>query len=117
MVEGTTLITVMAYIPLADTNGLGSELSSRSGGGATAPTMSFSHWEVVESDPFWKPSTEEEREEFGEAASGKGGDLSSTGMKIISRKFVREVRTRKGLVNEEKLVVAADKQRNISRKK
>ena len=61
-------------------------------------------------DPFW-----EEIEEFGD----RTGDNMSAG--VVSNKalsIVRDVRKRKGLlVDSSKIVVAAEKQRTLSKKK
>lgn len=62
--------------------------------------------QVNEIDPFWKPHTDEELEDLGEIVE-----------QSITRKYVDDVRKRKGLATEEKLVVFADKQRNLKRNK
>jgi ribosome assembly protein 1 len=64
------------------------------------------HTQVNEIDPFWKPHTEEELEDLGEIVE-----------QSITRKYVDDVRKRKGLPIEEKLVIFADKQRNLKRNK
>lgn len=33
---------------------------------ATSPQLVLSHWEVLDQDPFFKPTTEDEKEEFGD---------------------------------------------------
>ncbi len=113
-VEGTELLVVECAVPLAETKGISVELLEKTSGDATSPMMAFSHWEVIDDDPFWRPSTEEEREDFGEGL--KRGDVSFGG-KWIATRAVQDVRRRKGLLTEEKLVVAADKQRNLTRNK
>ena len=49
----------------------------KSSGEVTAPELVFSHWEVLNEDPFWIPTTEEEREDYGQNL--QTGD-SSTGL-------------------------------------
>lgn len=115
MVDGTELIQVTATIPQAESFGLAPELMKRSSGDVTAPELVFSHFEVLDEDPFWIPTTEEEREDYGQNL--QTGD-SSTGLDNNALKYIRMVRNRKGLlVDSSKIVVAAEKQRTLSRKK
>ena len=115
MVEGTEMITIVVALPLSETTGLTNELLDRSSGEASAPMMAFSHWQLMSLDPFWRPTTEEEREEYGEGL--KRGD-KSTGIANVAQGAVRKVRRAKGMVVEEdKLVDGADKQRNMKKKK
>lgn len=65
--------------------------------------------QVMELDPFWRPQTEEEREDEGEE-----GHLSVTN---IARQYLDGVRKRKGLATNDKIVVAAEKQRTLTRNK
>jgi len=60
-------------------------------------------------DPFFMPTTEEEREEFGEAGQGAGAPN-------LARTLVDEVRRRKGLLLDRKVVESATKQRTRARK-
>ena len=60
-------------------------------------------------DPFFVPTTEEEREEFGEEGQGVGAAN-------LARRLITAVRRRKGLVVEEKVVECATKQRTRARK-
>ena len=57
-------------------------------------------------DPFFVPTTEEEREEWGEEA---------VNMTNIARRLIDAVRRRKGLPVEEKVVKQATKQRTLKR--
>jgi ribosome assembly protein 1 len=109
MVDGTDLIQVTATIPQAESFGLAPELLKKSSGEVTAPELVFSHWEVLEEDPFWIPTTEDEREDHGDLTTASDSD---------ALKYIRIVRSRKGLlVDSSKIVVAAEKQRTLSRKK
>jgi len=115
MVEGTDLIRVTANLPQVESFHLAPELLKESSGEVTAPELVFSHWEVLEEDPFWIPTSLEEREDFGEILMS--GD-TSTGIKNNALKYIRVVRDRKGLlVDSKKIVVAAEKQRTLARKK
>ena len=109
MVDGTDLIQVTATIPQAESFGLAPELLKKSSGEVTAPELVFSHWEVLEEDPFWIPTTKDEREDHGDLTTASDSD---------ALKYIRLVRSRKGLlVDSSKIVVAAEKQRTLSRKK
>lgn len=57
-------------------------------------------------DPFFVPTTEEEREEWGEEAGGAAN---------LARRLIDAVRRRKGLPVEEKVVKVATKQRTLKR--
>lgn len=115
MVEGTDLISIEATLPQSESFGLTSELMKKSSGEVTAPELEFSHWEMLEEDPFWIPTSLEEREDYGEIVMN--GDIS-TGVANNALKFIRLVRNRKGLiVDSHKIVVAAEKQRTLARKK
>ena len=62
---------------------------------------------MIEGDPWWIPTTEEEIRHYGEKA-----DYEST-----SRKYMNMIRKRKGLWVEQKTVEHAEKQRTITRNK
>ncbi|KAH8041080.1 hypothetical protein HPB51_013740 [Rhipicephalus microplus] len=64
-------------------------------------------FELVDVDPFWVPSTEEEYAHFGEKADTENR----------ARKYMNSVRRRKGLPVSEKVVEHAEKQRTLSKKK
>ena len=42
---------------------------ARDHSGLATPQLVFSHWEVIDEDPFWVPTTEEEKAHFGDKAS------------------------------------------------
>lgn len=67
----------------------------------------FSHWELMPQDPFFVPVSEEELEEFGSE------DKSHN----YVRDLVNEIRRRKGLIADDKLVAAPEKQRTLARKR
>ena len=113
-VEGTDLVAIQCQVPVEEMRGMGGEMLERSGGGAIGTGTRFSHWEVIDADPFWRPTSEEEREEFGEGK--KRGDASVGGGRGDLWGRVLKTRKRKGM-GTEILVVAADKQRNLSRNK
>ena len=73
-------------------------------------SFSFFFWgggrQVIDTDPFWTPSTEEELELYGD----KGDSVNRAQL------YMNAVRRRKGLAVHEKVVEFAEKQRTLSRK-
>ena len=113
MVDGTDLLLIEATIPHAESFGLAPELFRESSGEVTAPELTFSHWERLDQDPFWIPTSLEEREDFGEIL--QNGD-ASFGLDNTALGYIRKVRARKGLlVDSSRTVVAAEKQRTMKR--
>uniref|UniRef100_A0A8C1XE65 Elongation factor-like 1 n=1 Tax=Cyprinus carpio TaxID=7962 RepID=A0A8C1XE65_CYPCA len=106
MKEGTDMFIIKAVLPVAESFGFADEIRKRTSGLAS-PQLVFSHWEVIGSDPFWVPTTEEEYLHFGEKADSANQAL----------KYRNAVRRRKGLYVEEKLVEHAEKQRTLSKNK
>jgi ribosome assembly protein 1 len=106
MKEGTDVFIIKAVLPVAESFGFADEIRKRTSGLAS-PQLVFSHWEVIPSDPFWVPTTEEEYLHFGEKADSENQ----------ARKYMNAVRKRKGLSVEEKIVEHAEKQRTLGRNK
>lgn len=106
--EGTGLFTIKSLLPVAESFGFINELRDKTSG-AASPHLVFSHWEILDVDPFYVPTTKEEIEEFGVIEEGK--------IMNIAKKYVDQVRKRKGLLVREKLVERADAQRTLSKKK
>lgn len=106
MKEGTDMFIIKAVLPVAESFGFADEIRKRTSGLAS-PQLLFSHWEVIPSDPFWVPTTEEEYLHFGEKADCENQ----------ARKYMNAVRKRKGLYVEEKIVEHAEKQRTLSKNK
>ncbi|KAK2919595.1 hypothetical protein Q8A73_001799 [Channa argus] len=106
MKEGTDMFIIKAVLPVAESFGFADEIRKRTSGLAS-PQLVFSHWEVINSDPYWVPTTEEEYLHFGEKADSANQAL----------KYMNAVRCRKGLYVEEKIVEHAEKQRTLSKNK
>uniref|UniRef100_A0A8C9TFM2 Elongation factor-like 1 n=1 Tax=Scleropages formosus TaxID=113540 RepID=A0A8C9TFM2_SCLFO len=106
MKEGTEVFIIKAVLPVAESFGFADEIRKRTSGLAS-PQLIFSHWEVISSDPFWVPTTEEEYLHFGEKADSINQAL----------KYMNGVRRRKGLYVEEKIVEHAEKQRTLGKNK
>ncbi|XP_032453197.1 elongation factor-like GTPase 1 isoform X2 [Nasonia vitripennis] len=97
---------VLALLPVPESFHLANELRTQTSGLAS-PQLVFSHWEVIEQDPFWVPSTEDEYLHFGEKADSGNR----------AKKYIDAVRRRKGLPLDSQLVTHAEKQRTLSKKK
>uniref|UniRef100_H2YCF6 Ribosome assembly protein 1 n=1 Tax=Ciona savignyi TaxID=51511 RepID=H2YCF6_CIOSA len=104
--DGTNSFDIHATLPVAESFGFAEEIRKRTSGLAS-PQLVFSHWEVVNSDPFWVPTTEEEIQHYGEKADFENQAI----------KYMNSVRRRKGLFVEEKTVEHAEKQRTLSKNK
>ncbi|KAM0833929.1 hypothetical protein ACQ4PT_063947 [Festuca glaucescens] len=106
MQEGTSVFTVHAYLPVAESIGFSNELRTVTSGAASA-LLVLSHWDAIPEDPFFIPKSQEEIEEFGDGAS-IGPNLA--------KKLMNSVRRRKGLHVEEKVVEHGSKQRTLAKK-
>jgi len=56
-----------ALLPVVESGGFSSELLAKTSGSATAPLLRFSRWAALPVNPFWRPTTADERDEHGEA--------------------------------------------------
>lgn len=105
--EGTNNFLIEALIPVMDSFMFNDDIRKKSCGIAY-PQLVFHGFEINENDPFYVPQTEEDLEEHGE-----GDILVTNPAKVI----IEKVRVRKGLPVDKKLVVAAEQQRTLSKKK
>lgn len=69
------------------------------------PRLHYARYEILDKDPFWVPTTEEELEDLGDKADRAN----------VARVYMDQVRARKGLFVEKKVVEAAEKQRTLKR--
>ncbi|XP_035706674.1 elongation factor-like GTPase 1 isoform X2 [Folsomia candida] len=104
--EGSANFEVTALLPVIESFDFANEVRQQTSGLAL-PQLVFCGWEVLEIDPFWQPTTEEEYLHFGEKADTENR----------ARKYMNAVRKRKGLRVEEKTVEFAEKQRTLTRNK
>ncbi|KAF7797389.1 hypothetical protein EIP86_008584 [Pleurotus ostreatoroseus] len=104
MKEGTSFFTIRALLPVVESFGFPDEIRKRTSG-AASPQLVFSGYELLDQDPFWVPTTEEELEDLGEKA-----DRSN-----IAKAYMDGVRERKGMFVDRKLVEFAEKQRSLKR--
>ena len=102
--EGTNTFVVKTTLPVAESFGFSNELRQMTSG-AVMPQLAFSHWEVIQEDPFYVPKTQEELEEFGEQPQ----------LDNLPKVYMNKVRRRKGIPTDDKLVIHAEKQRNLTK--
>lgn len=120
MKEGQTFFMVSALLPVVESFGFadGSYLASRFGpclastleirkrtSGAASPQLIFNGYEMLDQDPFWVPTTEEELEDLGEKAERAN----------VARAYMDSVRERKGMFVDKKIIEHAEKQRTLKR--
>ncbi|KAL5520012.1 hypothetical protein ACEPAG_1672 [Sanghuangporus baumii] len=104
MKEGTTFFSVRALLPVVESFGFADEIRKRTSG-AASPQLVFSGYEMLDQDPFWVPTTEEELEDLGEKADREN----------VAKMYMDRVRERKGLFVDRKIVEFAEKQRTLKR--
>ncbi|MCJ1404590.1 Cytoplasmic GTPase/eEF2-like protein (ribosomal biogenesis) [Xylographa trunciseda] len=103
--EGTPFFTISALLPVASSFGFSDEIRKRTSG-AASPQLRFHGFEILDEDPFWVPSTEEELEDLGELADKEN----------IAKAHMDKVRARKGLmITGRKMVKDAEKQKTLKR--
>ncbi|MCJ1281561.1 Cytoplasmic GTPase/eEF2-like protein (ribosomal biogenesis) [Xylographa opegraphella] len=103
--EGTPFFTISALLPVASSFGFSDEIRKRTSG-AASPQLRFHGFEMLDEDPFWVPSTEEELEDLGELADKEN----------VAKGHMDKVRARKGLmVTGRKMVKDAEKQKTLKR--
>lgn len=107
MQEGTTLFLIVAMLPAVESFGFAAEVREKTSGEAS-PQLVFDGWETLQDDPFWEPTTEEEVLHYGEKNSGT---------ESLAKSYMDQVRTRKGLFVQKKIVEFAEKQRNLGKNK
>ena len=110
MVEGTTIFTIYAWLPMIESFGLAQDLRAKTSGAATSPQLVFDRWEVLDTDPFHYNVTELDLDLEGETT-----DLSR--VTNLAFKYITLTRKRKGIATNEKIVVSAEKQRTRTRMK
>lgn len=103
--DGTTFYTIGAKLPIIESFGFNDELMKKTSGIAL-PQLIFDGFQTFfDQDPFWIPKTEEELEDFGSIADKEN----------LARKYMDQVRKRKGMFVEKKIVQHAEKQRTMKR--
>lgn len=93
------IFAVDAVLPVVDSFNFSNEIRTDTGGKAN-PFLEFSHYEVIDQNPFDVILDEEETE-----------------LENRASRLMNDVRRRKGLHVDEKIVAFAEKQRTLNRKK
>ncbi|KAI9328779.1 hypothetical protein BDR26DRAFT_873524 [Obelidium mucronatum] len=96
--DGTPFFQIKSLLPVIESFGFSD--------GSASPQLIFSGFEVLDLDPFWVPTTQEELEDLGEKADREN----------VAKKYMEAVRKRKGLFVEKKIVEFAEKQRTMKQK-
>ncbi|CAH1121190.1 unnamed protein product [Ceutorhynchus assimilis] len=108
MDEKEKLFLVQAQIPVLESEGFADEIRKTTSGQAN-PSLRFSHYEIIDGDPFFEPVEDEEDSEDEYEVKLELG--------LRANKLRRDVRRRKGLHVEDEVVVHAEKQRTLNKKK
>ena len=102
---------IEAELRVIESLGLVDDLRRRAAAGLVSVDMKFTHWSVIDMDPYWMPSTQEEIEHHGTVDQ-------SAAKQNIARVYANDVRKRKGLkIFGEKVVEHAEKQRTLTKMK
>ncbi|OAD79326.1 hypothetical protein PHYBLDRAFT_105894 [Phycomyces blakesleeanus NRRL 1555(-)] len=102
--DGTQFWQIHSLLPVIESFGFSDEIRKRTSG-AASPQLVFSGFEMMNENPFWVPTTEEELEDLGEKADREN----------LAKKYMETVRKRKGMFVEKKLVEHAEKQRTLKK--
>ncbi|CAG8540937.1 6028_t:CDS:2 [Paraglomus brasilianum] len=102
--EGTSFFSIHALLPVVESFGFAEEMRKKTSGVAS-PQLIFSGFEMLDEDPFWVPTTEEELEDLGEKSDREN----------LAKKYMESVRKRKGMFIEKKIVEHAEKQRTLKK--
>ncbi|CAI2168612.1 15727_t:CDS:10, partial [Funneliformis geosporum] len=103
--EGTPFFHIFASLPVIESFGFADEIRKRTSGTAS-PQLIFSGFEMLDEDPFWVPTTEEELEDLGEKSDREN----------LAKKYMENVRKRKGMFIDRKIIEHAEKQRTLKKK-
>jgi len=112
--DGSQIYEITAYMPAAESFGFADELFTKTSGTAHGQLV-FSHWEILDQDPDFVPTTEDEKEETGYNIATLGNNIARTYIDNVRKRKVRK--QRKGLPVKEKIVKNPNQQRNRSKKK
>jgi ribosome assembly protein 1 len=102
--DGTGFFSVNSLIPVIESFGFADDIRGRTSGLAI-PQLLFHGFRLLDQDPFWVPTTDEELEDFGEIAEKAN----------VALRYLIGVRERKGLFVEKKIVQFAEKQRTLKK--
>ena len=121
--DGTGFFTVKSLLPVIESFGFADDVRTRTSGLAI-PQLLFHGFEIFEQDPFKIPSSSDKDEEQEDNNSEQQNDSSTPTMADLTASMAAEnvalcymiqVRERKGLFVEKKLVQFAEKQRTLKK--
>ncbi|KAL4452839.1 hypothetical protein ABPG74_002404 [Tetrahymena malaccensis] len=104
--ESSNIFLIKAHLPVSESFDFYNLMQDNTSGRINSQLI-FDTWKILEIDPFYVPQTQEEIEEHG----------ATVNVPNFAKDLIEKIRKRKGLSTEEKVVVAAEKQRNLSKKK
>ncbi|TFK96526.1 translation elongation factor 2 [Pterulicium gracile] len=102
--EGTSFFDIKATLPVIESFGFADEIRKRTSGSAS-PQLIFNGFEMLDENPFWVPTTVEELEDLGDKADRAN----------LAKKYMDDVRERKGLFVDRKVIEFAEKQRTLKK--
>ncbi|KTW28974.1 hypothetical protein T552_01605 [Pneumocystis carinii B80] len=98
-----TLYLIKALLPIVESFGFSKDIRKKTSGAAN-PQLIFSGFEILDQDPFWISGAK---------------DLEDTennkNKENISQKYINDIRKRKGLFINQKIIFRAEKQRTLKR--
>lgn len=105
MDEDEKKLIVKAHLPVVESVGFADEIRKMTSGQAM-PNLRFSHYEAINGDPNYEPVSDDEDEEQ--------IDIENS---VRATKLKKELRRRKGLYVDDQVVMHAEKQRTLNKKK
>ncbi|KAG4303808.1 hypothetical protein PORY_002788 [Pneumocystis oryctolagi] len=97
------LYSIKALLPVVESFGFSEDIRKKTSGTAN-PQLIFNGFQILDQDPFWIPTIKELED---------NGSLENK--ENISRKYINDIRKRKGLFIDEKIISRAEKQRTLKR--
>lgn len=109
-IVSSDLWCLRTQLPASSALGFGEALLQWTSGGASVPQLVPAGFHLLEEDPFWVPTTDEEREEHGDL------DADVFVAANVARALVNSVRRRKGLASDARVLRAkAEAQKSSAR--
>ena len=106
MQDGTPFFNIKSSIPVIESFGFADDIRKRTSG-AASPQFVFGGYEVLDMDPFWTPTTEEELDLLGDKSDKEN----------LAKKYMERVRKRKGLAVDKVRIEHAEKQKTLKTNK
>jgi ribosome assembly protein 1 len=124
--DGSGFFTIRALLPVIESFGFADDIRTRTSG-AAFPQLVFHGFEEFDQDPFWIPSAESDAlDEHSNGDEQKRSNTPTNGLGIadltasmaaenVALCYMIQVRERKGMFVERKLVQFAEKQRTLKK--